>query len=115
MVADVFDPDDIEKVVADIGPEVVVCLLTTLPKWGPKRPARARRKLWGIGASNLVAAAQRAGVRGSWPSRSSSPTATRRPVRNGWTRPTPIRARRPKAGTRCWRRSGEWSRRFFVR
>jgi len=61
----VFDPDDIDKVVADVGPEVVVSLLTTLPKWGPMRvkdfePARA---LWGRGAPNLVAAAQRAGVR----------------------------------------------------
>jgi nucleoside-diphosphate-sugar epimerase len=44
---------------------VVVSLLTTLPKRGPMRvkdfePARA---LWGRGAPNLVAAAQRAGVR----------------------------------------------------
>ena len=38
VVADVFDADEIDKVVADIGPEVVVSLLTTLPKWGPKRP-----------------------------------------------------------------------------
>ena len=65
VVADVFDADDIDKVVADVGPEVVVSLLTTLPKRGPMRvkdfePARA---LWGRGAPNLVAAAQRAGVR----------------------------------------------------
>jgi nucleoside-diphosphate-sugar epimerase len=65
VVADVFDADEIDKVVADIGPQVVVSLLTTLPKRGPMRvkdfePARA---LWGRGASNLVAAAQRTGVR----------------------------------------------------
>jgi len=65
VVADVFDADQINKVVADIEPEAVVSLLTTLPKRGPMRvkdfePARA---LWGRGAPNLVAAAQRAGVR----------------------------------------------------
>jgi nucleoside-diphosphate-sugar epimerase len=64
-VADVFDADQIDAVVADIEPEVVVSLLTTLPKRGPMRvkdfePARA---LWGRGAPNLVAAAQHAGVR----------------------------------------------------
>jgi nucleoside-diphosphate-sugar epimerase len=39
--------------------------LTTLPKLGPKRPRdfEPARKLWSTGASNLVAAAQRAGVR----------------------------------------------------
>ena len=65
VVADVFDVDEVEKVVADIGPEVVVSLLTTLPKWGPKRPKdfEPARKLWGHGAPNLVRAAQRAGVR----------------------------------------------------
>src|SRR5436305_13049089 len=65
MVADVFDAGQIESVVADIGPEVVVSLLTTLPKRGPLRvkdfePARA---LWRRGAPNLMAAAQRPGVR----------------------------------------------------
>ena len=65
VVADVFDADDIDKVVADIGPEVVVSLLTTLPKWGPKRPKdfEPAKRLWSHGASNLVRAAQRAGVR----------------------------------------------------
>ncbi len=65
VVADVFDAGDIDKVVADAGPEVVVSLLTTLPKWGPKRPKdfEPARELWGRGATNLVAAAQRAGVR----------------------------------------------------
>jgi nucleoside-diphosphate-sugar epimerase len=65
VVADVFDANQINAVVADIEPEVVVSLLTTLPKRGPMRvkdfePARA---LWGRGAPNLVAAAQQAGVR----------------------------------------------------
>jgi nucleoside-diphosphate-sugar epimerase len=65
VVADVFDADEIEKVIADAGPEVVVSLLTTLPKWGPKRPKDfgPAKKLWSTGASNLVGAAQRAGVR----------------------------------------------------
>jgi nucleoside-diphosphate-sugar epimerase len=65
VVADVFDATRIDAVVAEVGPDVVISLLTTLPKWGPMRvrdfePARA---LWGRGAANLVAAAQRAGVR----------------------------------------------------
>jgi nucleoside-diphosphate-sugar epimerase len=65
VVADVFDADQIDSAVSDIEPEVVVSLLTTLPKRGPMRvkdfePARA---LWGRGAPNLLAAAQRAGVR----------------------------------------------------
>ena len=64
VVADVFDTGQINSVVADFEPEVVVSLLTTLPKRGPMRvkdfePARA---LWGRGAPNLVAAAQRAGA-----------------------------------------------------
>jgi nucleoside-diphosphate-sugar epimerase len=65
VVADVFDAEDIGTVVADIRPDVVVSLLTTLPKLGPKRPRdfEPARKLWSTGASNLVAAAQRAGVR----------------------------------------------------
>lgn len=65
MVADVFDADAIDEVVADAGPEVVVSLLTTLPKWGPKSPKdfEPARKLWSVGAPNLVRAAQRAGAR----------------------------------------------------
>jgi nucleoside-diphosphate-sugar epimerase len=65
VVADVFDAAQINKVVADIEPEVVVSLLTTLPKRGPMRVKdfEPARKLWGRGAPNLVAAAQRAGVR----------------------------------------------------
>jgi nucleoside-diphosphate-sugar epimerase len=65
VVASVFDAEQINAVVADIEPEVVVSLLTTLPKWGPKRPKdfEPAKKLWSQGAGNLVAAAQRAGVR----------------------------------------------------
>jgi nucleoside-diphosphate-sugar epimerase len=65
VVVDVFDTDRIDSVVADIGPEVVISLLTTLPKLGPKRPKdfEPARKLWRTGALNLVSAAQRAGVR----------------------------------------------------
>lgn len=64
VVADVFDAAEIDAVLADFEPEAVVSLLTTLPKWGPKRPkdfAPATR-LWSVGAPNLVAAAKRAGV-----------------------------------------------------
>jgi nucleoside-diphosphate-sugar epimerase len=65
VVADVLDAGQIDSVVAEFAPEVVVSLLTTLPKLGPKRikdfgPAK---ELWSRGAANLVAAAQRAGVR----------------------------------------------------
>ncbi|WP_102145027.1 NAD-dependent epimerase/dehydratase family protein [Mycobacterium hubeiense] len=65
VVADVFDSAQIDAVVAEFAPDAVVSLLTTLPKWGPKRPKdfEPATKLWSIGAPNLVAAAQRAGVR----------------------------------------------------
>src|SRR6185312_10047248 len=54
-----------KPVVADIEPEVVVSLLTTLPKRGPMRVKdfEPARELWSRGAPNLVTAAQRAGVR----------------------------------------------------
>jgi nucleoside-diphosphate-sugar epimerase len=65
IVADVFDAAEVEAVVGDVAPEVVISLLTTLPRRGPMRwrdfgPAQA---LWGRGVPNLVTAAQRAGVR----------------------------------------------------
>jgi nucleoside-diphosphate-sugar epimerase len=65
VVADVFDAAEIDKVVADAGPEAVISLLTTLPKWGPMSPKdfEPARRLWSIGAPNLVRAAQRAGAR----------------------------------------------------
>ena len=65
VVADVFDAEQIDKVLADVGPEVVVSLLTTLPKWGPLRykDFEPARELWSRGAPNLVRAAQRAAVR----------------------------------------------------
>ena len=65
VVADVFDAAQIDAVVADIEPEVVVSLLTTLPKRGPMRVKdfEPARELWSRGAPNLVVAAQRAGVR----------------------------------------------------
>lgn len=65
VVADVFDAAQIDSVVADIEPEVVVSLLTTLPKRGPMRVKdfEPARELWSRGAPNLVTAAQRAGVR----------------------------------------------------
>ncbi|OBI81319.1 NAD(P)-dependent oxidoreductase [Mycobacterium sp. E740] len=65
VVADVFDADEIARAVADFAPEVVVSLLTTLPKRGPMRirDFEPAKKLWGTGAPNLLAAAQRAGVR----------------------------------------------------
>jgi nucleoside-diphosphate-sugar epimerase len=65
VVADVFDAAQINSVVADIEPEVVVSLLTTLPKRGPMRfkDFEPARELWSRGAPNLVASAQRAGVR----------------------------------------------------
>ena len=60
-----FDTVQLDAVLGELAPEVVVSLLTTLPKWGPKRfkDFEPATKLWGRGAANLVTAAQRAGVR----------------------------------------------------
>lgn len=65
VVADVLDAGQIDSVLDEFAPEAVVSLLTTLPKWGPKRPKDfgPATQLWSRGASNLVAAAQRACVR----------------------------------------------------
>ncbi|NKZ13182.1 NAD(P)-dependent oxidoreductase [Mycolicibacterium septicum DSM 44393] len=65
VVADVLDAGQIDSVLSEFAPEAVVSLLTTLPKLGPKRMKdfEPARELWSRGAGNLVAAAQRAGVR----------------------------------------------------
>ncbi|QRY46688.1 NAD(P)-dependent oxidoreductase [Mycolicibacterium boenickei] len=65
VVADVLDAGQIDSVLAEFAPEAVVSLLTTLPKLGPKRMKdfEPAKELWSRGAGNLVAAAQRAGVR----------------------------------------------------
>ncbi|MEV0673112.1 NAD(P)-dependent oxidoreductase [Mycobacterium sp. NPDC050441] len=65
VVADVLDAGQIDSVMAEFNPEAVVSLLTTLPKLGPKRMKdfEPARELWSRGAGNLMAAAQRAGVR----------------------------------------------------
>lgn len=64
VVADVFDTAEIDAVLADVAPDAVVSLLTTLPKYGPLRAKdfEPATRLWSIGAPNLVAAAKRAGV-----------------------------------------------------
>lgn len=65
VVADVLDSAQIDAVLTEFAPETVVSLLTTLPKWGPKRMKdfEPAIQLWSRGAGNLVAAAQRARVR----------------------------------------------------
>lgn len=65
VMADVLDGSQIDAVVGEFAPEVVVSLLTTLPKLGPLRikDFEPAKQLWSRGAGNLVAAAQRAGVR----------------------------------------------------
>jgi hypothetical protein len=57
------DPE-IDAVVGEFVPEVV-SQLTMLPRWGPKWPKdfEPAKELWRRGAPNLVAAAQRSGVR----------------------------------------------------
>ncbi|OKH80308.1 epimerase [Mycobacterium sp. SWH-M3] len=65
VVADVLDAGQIDTAVAEFAPDAVVSLLTTLPKLGPKwiKDFEPAKQLWSRGAGNLVAAAQRAGVR----------------------------------------------------
>lgn len=65
MLADVFDARQIDTVVGEFGPEVVISLLITLPARGPLwlRDFKDSEALWTRGVPNLVAAAQRAGAR----------------------------------------------------
>lgn len=65
IVGDVFDKQKIGAIVSDESPEVVISLLTTLPKNGPLRMGSFKNaiKLWGEGVPNLLAAAQRSGCR----------------------------------------------------
>ena len=59
VVADVFNAAEIDKVVADAEPEVVVSLLTTLPKRGP----------CGSRTSSRPESSGAQGLRTSWPPR----------------------------------------------
>lgn len=65
VVGDVFDKEQIAALVAEASPEVVISLLTTLPKNGPLRIGSFDNaiELWGKGVPNLLAAAQEAGCR----------------------------------------------------
>lgn len=65
MVGDVFNAAETAALVAEIEPEVVISLLTTLPKRGPMRPKdfQPAIALWDRGVPNLVTAAQHARVR----------------------------------------------------
>jgi nucleoside-diphosphate-sugar epimerase len=64
-VADVFEPERLGAVLREARPEVVVHLLTALPKQGPMRPADlvATNRLRIEGTRNLVEAAIAAGAR----------------------------------------------------
>jgi nucleoside-diphosphate-sugar epimerase len=64
-VADVFDRERLGSVLREARPEVVVHLLTALPKHGPTRPADlvATNRLRTEGTKNLVEAAISAGAR----------------------------------------------------
>ena len=83
VVANVFDAAQINAVVADIEPEAVISLLTTLPKWGPKGPRTlSPRRSCGAPAHRTSCAPLSAqAYDGWWRSRWSSPTAIRRPAR----------------------------------
>ncbi len=65
IVGDVFDKEQITALVSEVSPEVVISLLTTLPKNGPLRISSFDNaiELWGKGVPNLLAAAQAAGCR----------------------------------------------------
>ena len=64
-VVDALDGSALEKALAKARPEVVVDLLTALPKGGPRRLAdlRATNRLRTEGTRNLLAAAEAAGAR----------------------------------------------------
>lgn len=65
VVGDVLDRREIADVVETVAPDAIVSLLTTLPKYGPMQlwQFRPAIRLWRDGATNLLAAAQHAGVR----------------------------------------------------
>ena len=114
VVADVFDADEIDTVVADVAPEVVVSLLTTLPKWGPKRPKDFEPAQETVEHRRAEPRARRAAGRGASRRRGVGGVRLRLPVvgpavggRNRpLSRPAAERRRR-----RCLRRCAEWSRR----
>lgn len=65
VVGDVLDPHQITDIVGSVAPDAVISLLTTLPKYGPMQMWQFKPaiRLWRDGATNLLAAAQQAGVR----------------------------------------------------
>ncbi len=104
VVANVFDAAQIKTVVGDIEPEVVVSLLTTLPKWGPKRAKdfEPAKKLWSQGR-------RESGGRGATGRRAPGGGGVGRlrirlpdgPGRRCSTKAIPIQARRSPAVRRC--------------
>lgn len=65
VFADVFEPDELEKIFDDHRPEGVLQLLNSLPKRGPMRPRELEgtNRLRIEGTANLLSAARRSGVR----------------------------------------------------
>jgi len=65
VVADVFDPAALERVVREVAPTHMVHLLTAIPKNGPMRPSdmAATNRLRTVGTANLLQAAIAAGVK----------------------------------------------------
>jgi nucleoside-diphosphate-sugar epimerase len=65
VVGDVLDADQITDIIGTVAPDAVIALLTTLPKYGPMQlwQFKPAIRLWRDGATNLLAAAQQAGVR----------------------------------------------------